>query len=115
MLGGSAYPENLARVILVVINGTVAQPAVAHDGIQPRVRHRDAATAARRLRTADEGVDGGVATVLLLDFGVTPATHEEPSSSCTTSHSENTDDTASDDTGDVDTAATVLLVTIILL
>jgi len=72
-----AHPEDLPRVVLVIGDAAVAQSALGHDGVQATVRDGQAAAAAGRLASSDERVDGGVATVFLLDLAVASASHVE--------------------------------------
>jgi len=69
----ATYPEDLPRVVLVVGDAAVAEAAAGHDGLVKA----GVAAAAGRLAVGDEGRDGGVAAVLLLDLGVAPSPEKE--------------------------------------
>ena len=75
--GAGTYAKDPARIVLVVCDAAVAHSPMGHDGVEAGIRHGDAPAAAWWLGAVDEGVDGGIAAVVFLYFGVAPPPDEE--------------------------------------
>lgn len=69
------YPEDPARVVLVVGDAAAAQSSLGHDRVEAGIVLEGVASAASWW--LHEGVDGSVATVLLLNLPVNPASPPE--------------------------------------
>lgn len=95
--GNLAYPEDLARVILRLVDAAGAHSPLSHAGVYPSVAK--ASTAAGRL--ADEGVDGHVAAVLLFDLLDALAPHVEENTPTHGSDGQYADDDTRDNATDV--------------
>jgi hypothetical protein len=97
----ATYPQNTTRVVLIVCNTAITEPAVGHDGVEARVGHGNATTGRRRLGAVDEGIDGGIAAMFLLNFSIPSAPHSEKGSSQKTSQDDNTNNGAGSNTSNV--------------
>lgn len=91
---GVTYSKDPAGVIFVVCNAAVAHSALCHDRVETLVREGEAAAAGWRLATRNEGVDGSVSPVFLLNLGVSPAAVEEEGTTTNSTQNNETDDNA---------------------
>lgn len=94
-------PQDTTRVILIVCDTAITEPAVGHDGVKARVGHGNATAGRRWLGAVDEGIDGGIAAMFLLDFGIPSSPHGEKGSSQKASQNDNANNGARGDTSDV--------------
>lgn len=100
----ATYPEDLSRIILIVSDAPVTHPTLRQDGVQASICHRGSASAATSLVAVDEGVHRGITAVVVLDFLVPAAAHDEERGSDRSEDCDDCDNHAGDNASSVGAA-----------